>query len=354
MLLLSISLLLIAAVYALPAPTFSILRSRQLQGLPGIGDGPATAPDGTPILEDEVNIGGLPLRFKVSAPANALIQGGNNNGNGNRINNKRQANLGINVLLHGDGGQSFFDFPNAGVSNGLIGVALLAPDANLRWGGQDNKDNTGLIRPDGQLHSSIVNNFITQVLPQMVSFDNSQIFFEGVSGGSLTLSGFTIPQFGASLGVRGVVFGCGGLPPQINVQGDISNLRIHWQSSVNELVPLQTSIPQSIVAYEQNTASSGASANQINQLLTADNSPNGGHCEFDQQDFVSGVQLLTDNFANVIGGNARLNGVQVVNGVAGNEDLFNNGAANGNNNNGNTAANVNAAAGGGRGRNRNN
>lgn len=32
-------------------------------------------------------------------------------------------------------------------------------------------------------------------------------------------------------------------------------------------------------------------------LQTADATPNGGHCEFDEQDFVSGVQLLQDKYA---------------------------------------------------------
>lgn len=38
-----------------------------------------------------------------------------------------QGSLGINVLLHGDGGQSFFDMPNQAVQGNLMGVAVLAP-----------------------------------------------------------------------------------------------------------------------------------------------------------------------------------------------------------------------------------
>lgn len=68
-------------------------------------------------------------------------------------------------------------------------------------------------------------------------------------------------------------------------------------------------------------------------MQTADASPNGGHwlecllftplrysdivpsfsSEFDEKDFVTGVQLLTDNYAAVLSGDATLNGVTVTN-----------------------------------------
>lgn len=131
------------------------------------------------------------------------------------------------------------------------------------------------------------------------------------------------------------------------VQGDLSGVRIHWQSTVNELPDLQTSMygfglpiiylysryiyrPQAIAAYETLASDAGLSTAQINQLQTADASPNGGHwlgfyyiyprniltsqySEFDQKDFVTGVQLLTDNYADILSGNAALNGVTVTN-----------------------------------------
>lgn len=39
---------------------------------------------------------------------------------------------GLNVMLHGDGGDSFFDFPNQAVQNNLMGVAVLVGDYVLR------------------------------------------------------------------------------------------------------------------------------------------------------------------------------------------------------------------------------
>ncbi|KAK7046656.1 cytochrome P450 [Favolaschia claudopus] len=259
----------------------------------------STAKDGSTIVDQTVKINGLNMRFKVSAPASELVSGGA----------AGTGKLGLNVLFHGDGGQSFLDFPNQGVQNGLMGVALLSPDQGRRWGGSDPKDNTGLVRPDGPAHSAAVNELLTKVLPTVVNFDASQIFMEGVSGGSLLLSGFMIPTFGASLAVPGAVLGCGGLTPQVQVQGDISNMRLHFQSTTDDLGSLKKSIPQAITAYEKLITDP--------TLLTADASPNGGHCEFDEKDFVSGVQLLTDNFNSIL-----TNTNPVAHSVVGKENIY--------------------------------
>ena len=110
---------------------------------------------------------------------------------------------GLNVLLHGDGGQSFFDFPNQAVQNNLMGVVVLAPDENLFWGG-----GSGLQRTDGVAHSAAVNSLIQDELSQDIAFDKSNVFFTGVSGGSLMLSGFFVPAFGAQY-KTGVEVNCG-------------------------------------------------------------------------------------------------------------------------------------------------
>ncbi|KAJ7019334.1 hypothetical protein C8F04DRAFT_1148098, partial [Mycena alexandri] len=251
----------------------------------------STAKDGSTILDQTVVINGLNMRFKVSAPATELVS----------KNATAKGTLGLNVLFHGDGGQSFFDFPNQGVNANLMGVALLTPDPDLRWGGSDPKDNTGLVRPEGPAHSAAVNELLTKVLPTVVNFDSSKIFLEGVSGGSLLLSGFMIPTFGASIAVPGAIMGCGGLVPQVPVQGDISNLRLHFQSTTDD--PRNRSdIHAPIKAYEKLITGSAS-------LLTADATPVGGHgIEFDEKDFVSGVQLLTNNYNSPV--------------VAGQEDIY--------------------------------
>ncbi|KAJ7096730.1 hypothetical protein B0H15DRAFT_773818 [Mycena belliarum] len=251
----------------------------------------STAADGSTIIDDSVVINGLTMRFKISAPATELVSA---------TNAAAPGKLGLNVLFHGDGGQSFQDFPNQGVNANLMGVALLSPDAGRRWGGSDRG---GVVRPDGAAHSAAVNELLTKVLPTKVNFDAKNINLEGVSGGSLLLSGFLLPTFGASLGVPAAVLGCGGLAPQVAVQGDLSALRLHFQSTTNELAGLKKDIPQALLAYEKLITDPAK--------LTADASPKGDHCAFDERGFVSGVQLLTDNFAGVVAGTGQLNGVAV-------------------------------------------
>ncbi len=90
----------------------------------------------------------------------------------------------------------------------------------------------------------------------------------------------------------------------------MSQTRIHYQSTQSELTSLQGSIPQAIVAYEQAAAQAGLNANQINQLQTVDATPQGGHCAFDGQDFVSGVQTMLSSYASVMqGGNGVVQGI---------------------------------------------
>jgi hypothetical protein len=233
--------------------------------------------------------------------------------------------MGVNVLLHGDGGQSFFDFPNQAVQANTMGVALLAPDPNLFWGG-----GSGLDRTDGVAHAQAVSDFVTQMLPQMVAFDSNAVVFTGVSGGSLLMSGFFMPAQMQNFPNSAVELNCGGLAPQVDVvdPAAVAATTIHFQSTQSELQLLQGSIPDAIVAYEQIASGQGLTADQINAKQTVDNTPQGGHCEFDGQDFVTGVQTMLSSYANVMqGGDGTVTGLgapsngQVRTGVVGNENL---------------------------------
>lgn len=243
---------------------------------------------------------GLPIRYKISAPAGQFTAPSNVTG-GTAISNSTGTG-GLNVLLHGDGGQSFFDFPNQNVQDNLMGVVVLAPNENLFWGG-----GSGLQRTDGVAHAAAVNSLIQNQLPLDVAFDPTNVFFTGVSGGSLLLSGFFVPAFGAQY-KTGVILNCGGLVPQVNVTDPdtlVANMKIHFQTTQDELALLQPAIPKAILAYESMAASAGLKAPQIATLQTVDNTPNGGgHCGFDGVGFVSGVQLMATNYANVMGKNA--------------------------------------------------
>lgn len=274
---------------------------------------------------------GLPLRFKVSAPADQFTADSGVDGAAAAAGDA--GDLGLNVLLHGDGGQSFFDFPNQAVQDGLAGVAVLAPDPNLFWGG-----GSGLDRTDGVAHSQAVADLIATVMPQVLAFNSSKVSFTGVSGGSLLLSGFLLPghmaQFASAGQESQVLLNCGGLEPQVDVSADnaaaLAATRIHFQSTQQELALLQPAIPAAIAAYEQIATDQGLDTAAIGALQTVDNQPLGGHCEFDEQDFVSGVQLMADSFSAVVqDGDGVLAGtnVNVLNPVPGNEDLTFSGAS---------------------------
>ncbi|KAL6161281.1 hypothetical protein ACJQWK_08429 [Exserohilum turcicum] len=288
-----------------------------------IPQGVSKATDGSMILDDTVMINNLPIRFKISAPADQFLPASGVPGAAATSGN---GTLGANVLLHGDGGQSFFDMPNQAVQANTMGVALLAPDDNLFWGG-----GSGLQRTDGVAHSQAVNDFIQTELPKRVAVNMSNIVFTGVSGGSLMLSGFFIPAQMKNFPNSAVELNCGGLAPQVQFQNAdtvMSQTRIHFQSTQSDLKLLQGSIPKAVVAYEQLGANAGLTADQINQLQTVDNTPAGGHCEFDGKDFVSGVQTMSSSYASVMqGGNGAVKGIgapsngTVTKGVVGNENL---------------------------------
>ncbi|KAI3320775.1 hypothetical protein HD806DRAFT_217142 [Xylariaceae sp. AK1471] len=316
-----------------------------------IPQGVSLATDGSTILDATAQVNGQAVRFKVSAPADQFTT--DTGVSGSTQTASAAGTLGLNVLLHGDGGQSFFDFPNQAVQNNFAGVAILAPDPNLFWGG-----GSGLDRTDGVAHAQIVNDMVQQILPQVLAFDSSSVSFTGVSGGSLLLSGFFMPAFmqnfassvggaasnatvtngtatGADTGQQSqVLLNCGALTPQVDVSADtaaaLANTRIHFQSTQAEQAQLQSAIPKAIAAYEQVVTDAGLAQQQIAALQTVDNSPNGGHCEFDGQDFVSGVQLMADSYAAIVqGGDGLLAGtnVNVLNPVPGNEKLVFSGAS---------------------------
>lgn len=288
-----------------------------------VAQGISVAQDGSMILDDTVMVNGLPIRFKISAPADQFLPA---SGVPGAAATSSTGSLGANILLHGDGGQSFFDMPNQNVQASTMGVALLAPNANLFWGG-----GSGLDRTDGVEHAQAVNDFIQTELPARVAVNMSNIVFTGVSGGSLLMSGFFIPAQMQNYVNSAVELNCGAMPPQVAIQSAATVMpqtRIHYQSTQGELASLQGAIPQAIVAYEQAGADAGMSAAQVNALQTVDNTPTGGHCAFDGLGFVSGVQVMASSYASVMqGGNGAVEGIGapsagvVTTGVVGNENL---------------------------------
>ncbi|KAJ3314704.1 hypothetical protein HDV04_005710 [Boothiomyces sp. JEL0838] len=220
---------------------------------------------------------------------------------------------GLNVLLHGDGAASFFAFPNAKQANGLNGVVVLAPNAQLKWGGVDAK------RSDGPAHVKLVADLIQNVLPQMLQFDQKKVFFTGVSGGSLTLTSAMIPLFGDQFNA-GMFILCGGLIPPNGIPAGSLPQRIHFQTTTDELASLKKTIPPTIQAVEDAANQDGRDLSNF----TVDGSPNGGHCAFDGQGFNSGIQLMVNNFGKVMFNKQGVAGVTTnqLKSIVGNENPY--------------------------------
>ncbi|KAH7319123.1 hypothetical protein BKA65DRAFT_409128 [Rhexocercosporidium sp. MPI-PUGE-AT-0058] len=332
-----VSLVLLFLLVALPVESLPQRRKKGGASRGGAATGAATgaaaggaavaatkitqATDGSMILDKTVQINGLPIRYKISAPADQFTAASGVPGGAATANTT--GTMGVNVLLHGDGGQSFVDFPNQAVQNNLMGVVVLAPNQKKFWGG-----GSGLDRTDGVAHAAAVNSLIQDQMSKDVAFDPGNVFFTGVSGGSLLMSGFFVPAFGAQY-KTGVVLNCGAMAPQVPVVDAntmITSMKIHFQSTKDELALLQDSIPQSVSAYEKLAADAGLSADQVGALQTVDNTPNGGgHCGFDGQGFVSGIQLVADGYENIMGANASgvVTGIDnnVLTSVVGNENV---------------------------------
>ncbi|KAF6826991.1 hypothetical protein CPLU01_09365 [Colletotrichum plurivorum] len=290
-----------------------------------IPQGVTRAMDGTVILDATEKVNDLDIRFKISAPAGEFTKTSNITG-GNKDENAK-GNLGLNVLLHGDGGQSFFEMPNQGVRDGLAGVTVLAPNQFLRWGG-----GRGTNRTDGVAHAQAVNDLVQKTLPKYLAFNSSKVYFTGISGGSLMLSGYFIPAHMGNFAGNGVLLGCGAMEPRVTVESSardaLTKTRIHYQSTQKELKNLQESIPAAMKTYEKLVSEKGMKTEEVNKLQTANNKPDGGHCLFDGKGFNTGIQLIADNYASImLGGNGEVQGIgSVLQGVSGQELKFKGGA----------------------------
>ncbi|PLW12741.1 hypothetical protein PCASD_22991 [Puccinia coronata f. sp. avenae] len=214
---------------------------------------------------------------------------------------------GINLVLHGDGGQSFFDFPNRREQKGLLGVVALAPNDKMFWGGGG-----GNRRADGVLHSKLIDELITKILPQVVIMDPAKVFFMGISGGSFLLAGFFLPTFAEKYN-SGAILGCGALPPQVRPSEKfgkaLGTMRVHFQTSTQEQEGIQLTIPQAITSYIAAAKKAGVDNETLGKKLTADTTPKGQHCAFDGKGFVSGIQLLADNYDKIIFGDGDAKGI---------------------------------------------
>ncbi|PHH54244.1 hypothetical protein CFIMG_003165RA [Ceratocystis fimbriata CBS 114723] len=232
-----------------------------------------TATDGSKILDGVVEIEGLKIRYKVSAPV-ALFMTGTRIPGAAGIRGV-SSDLGLNVLIHGDGGEGFDDFPNQGVRENLAGIVLQAPNQELNWGG----------------------------VVLILSFDSDNVFFTGISGGAMLLTGYFIPTFMHELPNTGALLLCGAMPPQVpwvKAKKFIGNTRFHFQSTKNELDGLGDLIIETIDAFSETATKMRVSDNRLDKLQTVNNDPKGGHCIFDGVDFYSSIKLMAESYPNIM------------------------------------------------------
>jgi hypothetical protein len=216
--------------------------------------------------------------------------------------------MGLNVLLHGDGAASFFDFPNAAIDKDmpLIGVVALAPNDQMTWGKQANGGGGGdqtNQRPDSAQHAQLIVDLITKTLPETMklNIDPKKVFFTGVSGGALTLAQAMMPKFSSQF-PSGFLLMCGGLVQRGNaaLQPDQLPNRVHIQTSTQELTSLQDQFTISGTAKELEKAITGAKVADAATRFTVDGTPNAGHCAFDGQGFNSGIRKVVENFTAIM------------------------------------------------------
>ncbi|KAL5606691.1 uncharacterized protein BROUX77_003901 [Berkeleyomyces rouxiae] len=271
------------------------------------------ASDGSTILQGVAKINGLDIGFKVSAPAECFTIGTNIQGSAAIRHTKGK--LGLNVLLHGDGGESFYQFPNQGVRKDLAGVALLAPGEGANWGGGNSNE-----RPTGERDAAAIKEFILSYLPEILAFDNEKVYFTGISGGSKLLTGFFIPAYMHLFPNTGALLLCGAMPPQVpfvKPENFIGNTRLHFQSTQKELPSpskLRECLTETIHIYFTEAGAYNVQPDVLAKLQTSNNKPDSKHCVFDGQSFNSGVKLLVDHFPNIMqaGGDGWVPGIGVV------------------------------------------
>lgn len=199
---------------------------------------------------------------------------------------------GLHIHLHGDGGGGYRDFPNKELRKDLIGVTVKAPNRNLQWG-----------RREGEPHAQYVQDLIQNELLKKYNIQLRRIYFSGVSGGAYFLTGSFIPQFGHHYN-SGAFILCGGETPRVRFANPdmLKNFRIYWQVTAGERPDISANIRQSIGAYERALEQVLAGDTTFDRKAVQDSETKGrgGHCEFDDRSYTSGIQHILDTKFDVV------------------------------------------------------
>jgi hypothetical protein len=191
---------------------------------------------------------------------------------------------GLHIHLHGDGGGGYQDFPNRATRDGLIGVAVKAPNQGLTWG-----------RQQGVEHGEYLHDLIQSELLKKYNIRLDRIYFSGVSGGSYFLAGNFIPTYGHEYG-SGAFLMCGGEAPRVDfVKPEfLRSFRIIWQVTAGERQDITANVRQSIDAYRRALDDVAAGDAAASKMQTNEFEGAGGHCEFDGQSYTTGIRYMLD------------------------------------------------------------
>jgi hypothetical protein len=199
---------------------------------------------------------------------------------------------GLHIHLHGDGGGGYRDFPNKELRKDLIGVTVKAPNRNLQWG-----------RSEGEPHAAYVQDLIQNELLKKYNIRLDRIYFSGVSGGAYFLTGSFIPQFGQHYN-SGAFILCGGEAPRVQfAEPDmLKKFKIYWQVTAGERSDISANTRQSIGAYERALTQvlNGDSSFDRKTVQDSEVKGPGGHCEFDDRSYTTGIQFMIDTKFDVV------------------------------------------------------
>ncbi|MEY4631509.1 MAG: hypothetical protein RIQ81_1629 [Pseudomonadota bacterium] len=138
---------------------------------------------------------------------------------------------GLTIHLHGDGGGDyrwlFEDNVRIGLEHDLIGIVVLAPNAERRWYRQ------------GEQNARFLHELIQNEIAKKYDIDLNRVYFSGVSGGSQFLTGQFIPLYGRYYR-SGAVMLCGGpenWQSRLDMgQEDIKSFRLSWLSTAGDFL----------------------------------------------------------------------------------------------------------------------
>ncbi|KAF4581839.1 Cyclin-like F-box [Ophiocordyceps camponoti-floridani] len=259
------------------------------------------------------------LRYRIFAPVDQFLKSSGVKGAAASEADCDRSRNGINIVLHGDSADSWVDFPNKkgfkanfdGQRTRFFGAAVLAPNDRPIWGGDfigGGKED----RKDCIPHMDALSQLIRTNMANDTCFDTQKTTFMTISGGSNVFTNCFMPRHLETFPKMAAVVGCGAVPPRDGLftkasEEALATARIHFQSTQNEAKGFQVTLPQAIAKYSELGLQS-ANQSALDELQTFDNTPAGGHCEFDGRSFKTGSDVLVASIPQILFKGEAVNG----------------------------------------------